>query len=149
MSLENQIELLCAAMKENNSLLREVLAAGGVTPTNVVAITEAPKPAKKQKTEKPPVVEPEPAAVVETEPEPEIVAEETPATTLDPEALIAEITDLWKTKLTNADPGRKMTLKEKFPELRAKWGLAADAKLITLSPTPEKLAGLLADIKTL
>lgn len=160
MSLENKIDLLCAAITENTSVLREVLAAGGDTKVvhTITPVVETPKPAKKKAEKVEPVavveVEPEqePAAemevpVVEETPEQEPATEETPA--LDPEALITQITDLWRTKLTEADPGRKMTLKEKFPELRAKWGLAADAKLITLAPTPEKLAGLLADIKAL
>jgi hypothetical protein len=184
--IEETLNALRAAITENTAVLREVLAASGA-PANVVPMPEAPKPAKKQKVEKPPVVEseppvvesepsvvepepvavvePEPVAVVEpepvavVEPEPPVVEPEPPVvesepvteepTTFNPEALITQVTEAWKAQLTAADPERKVMLKDKFPELRAKWGLAPDDKLITLTPTPEKLAGLLADIKEL
>jgi hypothetical protein len=151
--IEQTLAALTAAITENTAALREVLAASGA-PTNVTPIQDAPKAAKK-KAEKVEPVKEEPAAVVEPEPvaeetpEPETTPEPEPENTLDPEALIAQITDAWKATLTAADPERKVMLKAKFPELRAKWGLEADAKLITLSSTPEKLAGLLADIKSL
>ena len=152
--IEETLNALRAAIETNTAVLREVLAAGGApAPSSVITMPESPKPAKKKAEKVEPVtaVE-EPVTVVEEAPDielPESPEEPATETTLDPEALITQITDMWKTKLTNADPVSKMNLKDKFPELRAKWGLAADAKLITLAPTPEKLAGLLADIKDL
>jgi hypothetical protein len=195
--IEETLNALRAAIETNTAALREVLAAGGA-PTNVVPITEAPKPAKKQKVEKPSVVEPttldheeiqrgildmcrNPQHVVEPEPmlseaaekiikdaSDKITAEKVAIvnaaaekivserctvteepTRLNPVLLITQISDAWKAQLTAADPERKVMLKDKFPELRAKWGLAPDDKLITLIPTPEKLAGLLADITEL
>lgn len=160
MNIETLIAENTAALKENTAVLREVLAAGGA-PTNVTPIQDArqsksePKEIKdaKKKAEKveptkeePVAAEPEPVKEETPEPEPEPAAA---AETLDPESLIAQITDAWKATLTAADPERKVMLKAKFPELRSKWGLEADAKLITLALTPEKLAGLLADIKSL
>ena len=174
MSIEAQLSDLKAAITENTAALREILAAGGV-PTNVVPITpEAPKPAaapaKKAAKEKP---APEPTP--EPTPEPEIerptkVAVSTPAEDefsdpLDPEttvvpgtapakidtdAVINDCVETFKAKMSAADPAGKAKLKDvTFPALREKYGLATGDKLITLSPTPEKLVALLADIKAL
>ena len=83
-----------------------------------------------------------------------IVAEQTPSTeessAVDPEALIASIIETFKAKMTGApDAERKGLLKTQLPVLRAKWGLGPDDKLAVLTPTPEKLVGLLADIEAL
>jgi len=175
MSIENQLtELiatqkeLIAAQKENTAALNAVLGASGSTPSNVVPITaEAPKPAKKvAKTT--PAATPEPEPVTETptkvdapapesdefsdplDPDTKVVVQGDPAPSkIDVDATIKEITDTWKEMLSGADAERKAMLKDKFPAIRAKWGLTADAKLISLAPTPEKLVGLLADIKAL
>ena len=68
---------------------------------------------------------------------------------IDVDAVIAECVETFKAKMVAADAERKAALKDAFPKLRSKWGLVGDAKLITLAPTPEKLVGLLEDIKAL
>lgn len=169
--LETEISLLRAAITENTAALREILSAGSTTPPNVVPISETPKAAKTTKA-KP---APEPATPAPTE-EPETptkvaVAAAPAAEGLDPldnsvtpcdaegepvappkldaPALKNEIIETWKNMLTSADAERKVMLKDKFPELRAKWGLKPDDKLDALLGQPENLAGLLADIKSL
>ena len=170
MSIEAQLASLEAALKENTAALNAVLAAGGSAPSNVVPITpEAPKPAKKNAKPAPePAPTPEPEPVTETptkvaapapesdefsdplDPDTKVVVQGDPAPPkIDVDATIKEITDTWKAMLSEADADRKAMLKEKFPAIRTKWGLTADAKLISLAPTPEKLVGLLADIKAL
>jgi hypothetical protein len=66
-----------------------------------------------------------------------------------PEEIIGKITETWKAMLTKGDPERKIFLKDKFPELRAKWGLKEGDKLITLADKPQNLLGLLGDIEAL
>ena len=172
MSIEAQLASLEAALKENTAALNAVLAAGGSSPSNVVAIiSETTKPATKKAEPAPepaPTPAPEPEPVTETptkvdapapesdefsdplDPDTKVVVQGDPAPPkIDVDATIKEITDTWKTMLSEADADRKAMLKDKFPAIRAKWGLAADAKLISLAPTPEKLVGLLADIKAL
>ena len=170
MSLETQLASLEAAVIENTAALKAVLAAGGASPA-----PEKPAAAPKGKAAKAapaPAPEPEPAPAPVEEPvteRPTKVAAPAPAETefsdpldpdttvvvqgttpaIDPDAVIAQITDTWKAMLTAADADRKTMLKDKFPELRTKWGLAEGAKLISLAATPEKLVGLLEDIKTL
>ncbi len=167
MSIDTQLASLEAALNRNSAALEAVLAAGGV-PTNVVPMD--PKPAKKAAKEKP-AAEPTP----EPAPEPEIerptkVAVSTPAEDefsdpLDPEttvvpgtapakidvdAVIKDCVGSFQAKIVAADPAGKAKLKDvTFPALREKYGLATGDKLITLSPTPEKLVALLADIKAL
>lgn len=160
---------LIAAIKDNTAALREVLAAG--IPTNVVPITtETPKPAAAPKGKA--KAAPEPEAPAETE-RPTKVAVETPAAEefsdpLDPstkvvvkgdpapekidvDAVIKDCVESFKAHMTAAsdDPERKAFLKDQFPLLREKYGMKPDDKLVVLSPTPEKLVGLLADIKAL
>lgn len=168
--LETKIELLTAAITENTAALREILSAGATTPV----VTEPVKPAAapKGKAKAAPAPEPEPAPAPVEEPVTErptkvaasapaeeefsdpldpdtkvVVKGSTPA--IDPDAVIAEITETWKGMLSAADADRKTLLKDKFPELRTKWGLADGAKLISLSDRPENLVGLLGDIKAL
>lgn len=169
MQIEDIIAANTAALIENTKALREVLAAG--IPTNVVPITEAPK-------EKPAKSKAKAAAVVVTEPEPEIekptkvaveatkeeefsdpldktievVSKGSPAPEkpeIDVDSVIAKCIDVFKTKMTEAEGERKNQLKDEFPKLRAKWGLAEGAKLITLADRPENLVGLLKDIEAL
>lgn len=148
--IEEKLSLLIAAITENTAALNAVLAAGGA-PTNVTPITEAPKPAKKKaKAEPEPVKEepvPENSAVEET-PETQAPA---PAAEIDTDTVIADCVESFKAHMVAAadDAERKAFLKEQFEALRNKYGLAPGAKLITLAPTPEKLTGLLADIKAL
>lgn len=173
MSIETHLSDLTVAITENTAALREILAAGGVTPTNVVAITETPKPAAKKAAKAEALgngkavktAEPEPAAetptkvatpaVKETEfsdpldPSTEVVTPGDPEPVIDVEATIAACVETFKQKMLAADPARKAELKEQFPTLRSKWGLIGDAKLASLSGTPEKLVGLLADIEAL
>lgn len=170
--LETLLSELIAELKNNTAALREVIDAGAV-PSNVVAITETPKPvAKKQaKVKTPePVTEPEPEPV--TEPEPTPVTEtptKVPATgpaptefsdpldkstvvvvqgdpEVDVSALITQITETFSAALKT---DRRQAAKDAFPILRAKWGMQPDDKLIALASTPEKLIGLLEDIKAL
>lgn len=171
--IEDQLKQLTEAIVSLEASIREVLTAGAVTPTNVTPITGTPKPAAapkgKAKAAAPAVVVTEPETPVEAEERPTKVAVETPKETefsdpLDnktvvvvqgsapaptPDEIIVQITDTWKSLLTAADADRKNMLKDKFPELRAKWGLAEGAKLATLSDRPENLTGLLEDIKAL
>lgn len=170
--LEQKIELLIAAVTENTAALREILSAGSVT---TEAPTKAPAPVKKAKAA--PAPEPEPELVPAADPvtdnerptkvaapapaedefsdplDPDtkvVVKGDPPAPKINPESVIAEITETWKAMLTAADPDRKMELKNQFPALRTKWGLAdPTAKLSSLAGTPEKLVGLLNDIKSL
>lgn len=176
MSIEAQLSDLKAAITENTAALREILAAGGV-PANVVPIaTESPKkPATKQaKTKETPAPEPTPEPAPEPETDrPTKVAVSTPAEDefsdpLDPEttvvpgtgspepekidvdAVIKDCIEIFKGKMTAADPAAKAKLKDvTFPALREKYGLKPDDKLVVLTPTPEKLVALLADIKAL
>ena len=165
--LETKIEALTAAIEANTAALQAVLAAGAA-PSNVVPI-ETPKPAK-GKAKAAPAPEPEDAPIAAEDkptkvsvaapaeeefsdpldPETKVVIKgDPPAPKIDAEKTIAEITETWKTMLTAADAERKTMLKDAFPGLRQKWGLAEGAKLSTLTPTPEKLVGLLEDIKAL
>ena len=176
MSLETLIAENTAAIITNTAALREILAAGGVTPSNVVPMTtEAPtKPAAKAsakagkaealgngkavKTTDPepetPTKVPTPAAK-ETEfsdpldPETEVVTPGDPEPVIDVDATIAKITELFKAKLAGCDDAGKAKIKTIYPSLREKWGLAPDAKLASIAGTPEKLVGLLADIEAL
>lgn len=66
-----------------------------------------------------------------------------------PEEIIGRITETWKAMLTKGDAERKTFLKDKFPELRKKWGLKEGDKLITLADKPQNLLGLLGDIEAL
>ncbi len=168
MSLETELAANTAALNANTAALNAVLAAGGTAaPTNVVPITPPVKPATKQaKTKAEPEPEPEPAVEKPTKvaaPAPAeeefsdpldkgtvVVVQGTPAPEkLDVDALVNDITQAWKDKLASADAERKNVLKDKFPELRSKWGLADGAKLISLAETPENLVGLLGDIQAL
>lgn len=171
--IEELIAANTAALIENTAALREVLAAGGAAPTNVVPIAETPKPAGK-KTPAKAEPKPEPAAEepVETERPTKVEVTEKAAeefsdpldkdTTvvikgdpappkIDVDATIKECVDGFKAKMVEAadDAERKAFLKDQFEALRKKWDLAPGAKLITLAPTPEKLVGLLEDIKAL
>jgi hypothetical protein len=166
MNIEELIAANTAALTENTAALKAVLAAGGA-PTNVVPIAETPKPKAGRPAKAAPAPEPEEAPIPESDrptkvPVTETKAEEfsdplDPSTTvvvpgtvtIDPDKMISEITETWKTMLTAADADRKTLLKDKFPELRTKWGLAEGAKLSTIRDTPEKLVGLLEDIKAL
>lgn len=172
MQIEQLIAANTAAIEANTEALKAVLAAGGITaPSNVVPIIfETLKPAAKAtgKAAKP-TSAPEPEPVVERptkvsapaestapdplDPETKVVVQgtETPKSEIDVDATIQEIVDTFKAKMTaaNDDPARKAEIKDAFPKLRSKWGLVADAKLITLAPTPEKLVGLLGDIEAL
>jgi len=168
-NLNEQIDLLTAALKENTAAIREILAAG-IVPANVVPITETAKAPAKGKAKAAPIPEPTPepeAPAAEELEKPTKVAVTAPkesefhdpldpatvvvvqGSTVDPEAVIAEITDTWKKMLTEADADRKNVLKEEFPKLRTKWGLKDGEKLITIASTPENLVGLLNDIKSL
>lgn len=172
MQIEQQLSDLTAAITENTAVLREILAAGGVTPSNVVAIPTLAevKPAKKT-AKAAPTPAPEPEPVVEETEVPTKVAAPAPKETefsdpldkgievvdpgtpepakIDVDATIAACVETFKAKMASADADRKTALKDAFPKLRSKWGLIGDAKLITLAPTPEKLVGLLGDIKAL
>ena len=162
--IESKIDQLIASLDANTQALRDILSAGSTAPTS-----EPAKVAKKQAKTKLEVVEPEPAAE-ETPTKVEVAAapvaegldpldksttpcdaegEPVAPKKVDPNAVITEITETWKSMLTSADADRKVMLKDKFPELREKWGLKEGDKLVTLAPTPEKLVGLLADIKKL
>lgn len=167
MSLEDKLEANTAALKANTEALLAVLAASGNT-----AAAPAPDaaPAKTVKRKAAQAPEPEPTAAtpgtkVEA-PAPAPVAKppgddrqehpefndplDAPAPALDPQALIADITSSWKAlQLAAVDTERKQFLTTKFGELRNKWGLKPEDKLAALTPTPEKLAGLLADIKAI
>jgi len=171
MSLETLIAENTAAIITNTAALREILAAGGVTPSNVVPITETPKPAAAPKSKAKAAPTPAPEPVVEETEVPTKVAAPAPKETefsdpldkdivvvdpgtpepakIDVDAVIAECVETFKAKMVAADAERKAALKDAFPKLRSKWGLVGDAKLITLAPTPEKLVGLLEDIKAL
>lgn len=176
MSIENQLSELIAELKNNTAALREILDAGSVS-VPAAETPAAKAPAKKQakvKLEPEVTAEPEPAAE-EPAPEPEltptkVLGDDRPQATefndpLDPggtvvvvqgdpepekidvDAVISQITETWKQKLTAADADEKVRLKELFPTLRTKWGLNDGDKLITLKDTPEKLVGLLDDVK--
>ena len=156
--IEEKLSLLIAAITENTAALNAVLAAGGAPDVKVVhTITPAEKPAAKGKAKAAPAPEPEPE-VVETPVPENPVTEETPETQepapaaeIDTDAVIADSVESFKAHMVAAadDAERKAFLKEQFEALRNKYGLAPGAKLITLAPTPEKLTGLLADIKAL
>jgi hypothetical protein len=166
--LEQKLELLTAAIEANTKALNEILSAGSVTTT-----PEPAKPAAKGKAKAAPAPEPEPEPAAEEETpveRPTKVAVSAPKedefsdpldseTTvvvkgtkpaIDTDAVIKDCVESFKAKMVEAtDAERKSFLKDQFVVLRDKYGLEADAKLITLAPTPEKLVGLLADIKAL
>jgi hypothetical protein len=161
--LETKIEALTAAIEANTAALQAVLAAGAA-PSNVVPI-ETPKAAK-GKAKAAPAPEPEDAPVAAEDRPTKVAVTETkaeefsdpldpdttvvvPGTKIDADETISLITDTWKSMLTAADADRKTMLKDAYPGLRSKWGLAEGAKLSTLAGTPEKLVGLLEDIKAL
>lgn len=178
MQIEQLLSDLKTSLDANTAALREVLAAGlpsNVTP--ITEAPKPAKKQAKSAPAPTPAVEPEPETPAAVEPEPEtpvvekptkvavdtpkeeefsdpldkdttvVVKGSAPAPTAD--EIIVQITDTWKSMLTAADAERKNLLKDKFPELRAKWGLAEGAKLATLADRPENLVGLLEDIKAL
>lgn len=168
MSLEDELKKLTAAVEENTAVLRQTLAASGATATQAPAPEPAKKKAKSKKAD--PAPEPEPEISDETTPtkvgqakhesgddRPEEAEFEDPLDTpakpstpsVDPEAVIGEITETWKGMLVSADADGKAKLKEAFPKLRSKWGLEPDDKLIALKDKPENLVGLLNDIKAI
>lgn len=171
MQIEQLIAANTAAIEANTEALKAVFTAGGITaPSNIVPITtETPKPAAKAAGKAKPAPETTPEPAMERPTKVAAPAESTAPDPLDPktvvvvqgtepekpvidvDATIQQIVDTFKAKMTaaNDDPARKAEIKDAFPKLRSKWGLVADAKLITLAPTPEKLVGLLGDIEAL
>lgn len=69
MPLENEIAELRAAIKENNDLLRQVIAASGSPATNVIPIAAEPAAAPAKPAKKAAKQAPAPAAAEEPEPE--------------------------------------------------------------------------------
>lgn len=165
-----------AAINANTAALNEILSAGAATPNPA---PQAPKAPAKGKAKAAPAPATEPAPETAKEPEAEepvtetptkvpvsappetefsdpldpdtkvVVQGDPPAAKIDPNAVITQITDSWKAIMVASDAERKGFLKTEFPKLRAKWGLGPDDKLISLAGQPEKLVGLLGDIKSL